>query len=67
MVHDIFSVEEATSICSMTICPQRQVDKRVWVGAKNGEFMGKSAYHLLKEGIDMSNGGSSKVLSSARL
>ena len=52
MIHSIFTEEDAVSICSMAICPQRQQDKLVWVGTKNGIFSVKSAYHLAKEKND---------------
>jgi hypothetical protein len=52
LIKRIFNEEEATKICSMAICPQRQQDKLVWVGTKNGIFSIKSAYHLAREKND---------------
>jgi hypothetical protein len=51
LMHSIFTEEEAVLICNMVICPQRQQDKLVWVGTKNGIFSEKSAYHLRKGDI----------------
>jgi hypothetical protein len=48
LIHSILTEEEAVLICSMVICPQRQQDKLVWVGTKNGIFSVKRAYHLRK-------------------
>ena len=46
LINEIFNNEEAAVICNIPICPQRQMDKLVWMGTKNGEFFVRSAYHL---------------------
>jgi hypothetical protein len=38
LVRSIFSEEESAMICSMPICPQRQQDRLVWLGTRNGVF-----------------------------
>jgi hypothetical protein len=45
----------------MAICPQRQIDRRVWVGTRNKEFMVKSAYHMAKEIQEEVHGGFSNI------
>lgn len=49
IVKEIFDEEEAWKICSMVICPNSQSDKHVWVGTKNGEYLVRNAYHLVRE------------------
>jgi hypothetical protein len=61
LVRSIFSEEESTMICSMPICPQRQQDRLVWLGTRNGVFSVKSAYHMAKKTIDCSRGECSTV------
>ena len=59
LVQSIFSEEEVAMILSMPICPQRQQERLVWMGTRNGAFSVKSAYHMAKESIDRLGGESS--------
>lgn len=49
LIQELFSREESAIICNIPICPQRQQDKLVWVGTKNGVFTIRSAYHMAKD------------------
>jgi hypothetical protein len=49
LISNSFSVEDTHRICEMVISPLRQEDKLVWIGAKNGIFTVKTAYHLEME------------------
>jgi hypothetical protein len=55
----VLSEEDAALICNIPISPQRQEDKLVWVGTRNGEFTVKSAYHIAKEKMDRNKGSTS--------
>jgi hypothetical protein len=36
-------------ICSMAVCPRNKKDHLVWVGTKQGVYIVRSAYHMVKE------------------
>jgi hypothetical protein len=59
MVHEIFNVEEATDICSMAVCPNRNMDRLAWACTANGEHTVKSAYYLAKTRFVEEEGSSS--------
>jgi hypothetical protein len=61
LIHSIFNEEEASTICSVVLCPQRRKDWLVWTATKNGVFNVHSAYHLAKERF-VENEGSCEVL-----
>jgi hypothetical protein len=52
LIRDVFNEEDAALICNIPISPQRQEDKLVWVGTRNGEFTVRSTYHIAKEKLD---------------
>jgi hypothetical protein len=49
LIHEVFTFEEATKICSIAVCPIRNNDHRAWVGTASGDYTVKSGYHLAKE------------------
>jgi len=54
-----FSADAVAQICSLGISPVSQVDRLIWAGTKNGEFLGRSAYYLEIERRSWSMGSSS--------
>jgi hypothetical protein len=67
LINEVFSVEEASLICGMPICPRSQSNKLVWLGTNNGQFSVKSAYHLAKEISIMDKGMCSNSINLDRL
>ena len=59
LIHELYSHEEATKICSMAVCPVRNKDQRAWVGTANGDYTVKSGYHLAKEKFVVEQGSCS--------
>ena len=67
LLNELFSSEEAILICNIPICPQRQHDCLVWLGAKNGNFTVKSAYHIASDKIEDSRGSNSNPNACSKL
>jgi hypothetical protein len=65
LVQDNFSREVADFICNIPVFPQRQQDKLIWAGTKNGVFSVRSAYHLALDRKER-NRGSCRVRSTPR-
>jgi hypothetical protein len=55
----VFNERRHASICGVAICPNRQQDQMVWIGAKNRKLVVKSAYHFEKGRVVKGKGGSS--------
>lgn len=66
LLHNIFSLAEASQIASMVVSPQGNPDKLVWIDHSNGLFSAKSAYHMAKEKV-MRSGGECSTVSSTKL
>jgi hypothetical protein len=41
LIGEIFEQEEATMICNLPLSPLLNNDKQVWLGSKNGFFLGE--------------------------
>jgi hypothetical protein len=39
LVHNVFNAEKEKEICGMVVCPWSRIDKMVWAGSKDGEFI----------------------------
>lgn len=59
LINEALHAEEAIVVCNIPICLQRQKDRLVWVGTKNGDFTVRSAYHIAKNRIEANHGSSS--------
>ena len=59
LIERIFMEDEATKICGIAFCPNKQHVQLIWVGNKNGEFTVRSAYHLTKRRHELEEGGCS--------
>jgi hypothetical protein len=67
LVQDNFNREVADFICNIPVFPQRQQDKLIWAGTKNGVFSVRSAYHLALDKKERNRGSCSYEEHSKRL
>jgi hypothetical protein len=59
LIEIIFMEDEATKICGIAICPNKQHVQLIWAGNKNGEFTMRHVYHLTKWRHELEEGGCS--------
>ena len=61
VVQAVFPAAVVKEICGLAVCPRSRYDKLVWLGATNGIFTVRSAYHMTKEREIQNEGSSSNM------